>query len=350
MKEYISFVRRQMQPTLSAEAKCILLRYYQLQRQSDNRQSARTTVRLLESLVRLSEAHAKVMMRSQVVVEDAVTAITCVSLSQLSANTSLLDEATAEVDGTFEEYRRQEESLFSKLRLTRASLKELCKDNSNHKEFALAIAESHPVEEASDSCATSALFIEPERSEDVELYPTEMDNDPSPNDSRPLFDEIIDEDNGSINNVLLRNGDDSSAIVKSLHSSVDDSQHYINDHNGNKEKKSSLFRPFFDLDNDDEKGERSNKRKKHLLEATSSHEIVRIESQQNDKSKEINQNVTNKSSHNFNGLQHCEDSTKLPIPPLSTKLPIKSEFVKPPGMSSSLGKRFRQLTPTFDDW
>ena len=41
---------------------------------------------------RLSEAHAKVMMRKVVQVEDAVVAIVCISLTQLSAQTSLLGE------------------------------------------------------------------------------------------------------------------------------------------------------------------------------------------------------------------------------------------------------------------
>lgn len=63
LRDYIAYVKSTFQPVMSAEAKQLLMRYYQIQRQSEDRSQGRTTVRLLESLMRLSEAHAKIMSR-----------------------------------------------------------------------------------------------------------------------------------------------------------------------------------------------------------------------------------------------------------------------------------------------
>lgn len=54
MKTYFCLIRN-LQPTLSDVGNQVLLRYYQMQRQSDSRNAARTTIRLLESLIRLAE-------------------------------------------------------------------------------------------------------------------------------------------------------------------------------------------------------------------------------------------------------------------------------------------------------
>ncbi|NXN96030.1 MCM9 helicase, partial [Rhinopomastus cyanomelas] len=80
MKTYFCLIKG-IQPTLSAESNLILMRYYQMQRQSDCRNAARTTIRLLESLIRLAEAHARLMFRDTVTVEDAINVVSVMESS-----------------------------------------------------------------------------------------------------------------------------------------------------------------------------------------------------------------------------------------------------------------------------
>ncbi|KAM3838001.1 DNA helicase MCM9 [Diretmus argenteus] len=80
MKAYFCVIKR-LQPQVCEEANCILARYYQLQRQSDGRNAARTTIRMLESLSRLAEAHARLMYRETVTIEDAVVAVSVMECS-----------------------------------------------------------------------------------------------------------------------------------------------------------------------------------------------------------------------------------------------------------------------------
>ncbi|XP_061610031.1 DNA helicase MCM9 isoform X2 [Phyllopteryx taeniolatus] len=80
MKAYFCLIKR-LQPQVSAEANSILSRYYQLQRQSEGRSAARTTIRMLESLSRLAEAHARLMYRETVTIEDAVMAVSVMECS-----------------------------------------------------------------------------------------------------------------------------------------------------------------------------------------------------------------------------------------------------------------------------
>ncbi|GLE03415.1 hypothetical protein PINS_up012317 [Pythium insidiosum] len=90
LQAYICHVKDRFQPRLSRGAMSVLQRYYQLQRASESRSAARTTIRLLESLTRLSQAHARLMFRDEVLVPDAVVAVFLMEVSKATDSSSTL--------------------------------------------------------------------------------------------------------------------------------------------------------------------------------------------------------------------------------------------------------------------
>ncbi|KAM8790218.1 DNA helicase MCM9 isoform 1-T1 [Rhynchonycteris naso] len=118
MKTYFCLIRNR-QPTLSDVGNQVLLRYYQMQRQSDSRNAARTTIRLLESLIRLAEAHARLMFRDTVTLEDAITVVSVMESSMqggaLLGGVNALH--TSFPENPLEQYQRQCELILEKLEL-----------------------------------------------------------------------------------------------------------------------------------------------------------------------------------------------------------------------------------------
>lgn len=74
LRAYIATIREKFHPTLTPEASDLLENHYSLCRQQGNSQSL-VTVRFLESLIRLSQAHARLMYRDKVLLDDAVAVI-----------------------------------------------------------------------------------------------------------------------------------------------------------------------------------------------------------------------------------------------------------------------------------
>ena len=73
-RAYISFVREKFQPAMSDDAASILEAHYEKCRSSQS-STIPVTVRFLESLIRLSQAHARLMFRNEVTLDDAVAVI-----------------------------------------------------------------------------------------------------------------------------------------------------------------------------------------------------------------------------------------------------------------------------------
>jgi len=120
LRSYIRYVRDQFKPSLTPEASKVISSYYQLQRRSASLNAARTTIRMLESLIRLAQAHARLMFRGEVIQADAIAAVVCVESSMTTS--AILDGMGNALHSSFadnpdEEYSKQEKEVLSKLDL-----------------------------------------------------------------------------------------------------------------------------------------------------------------------------------------------------------------------------------------
>ncbi|XP_050212085.1 probable DNA helicase MCM9 isoform X1 [Mercurialis annua] len=119
LRRYIQFVKGRFRPVLTAEAEKVISSYYQLQRRSATDNAARTTVRMLESLIRLAQAHARLMFRNEVTRLDAIMAILCIESSMTTS--AIVDSIGNALHSNFsenpdEEYTKQERLILEKLR------------------------------------------------------------------------------------------------------------------------------------------------------------------------------------------------------------------------------------------
>lgn len=110
LRAYLECARRKLEPVMSAQAERVLSDYFERQRQAEGRHVARTTIRLLESLIRLSQAHARLMWRSVVVVSDAVYAIAMIEAGASAGADGPLSSVTGPMEVLRSEIPRREDS------------------------------------------------------------------------------------------------------------------------------------------------------------------------------------------------------------------------------------------------
>ena len=155
LRQYIAWVKQTFQPALGAEAEEVLLGYWRLVRNAADRQASRSTVRMLESLIRLAQvhpplqhafacnkghrlqtgtaqhpvlrwegacglqAHARLMARQVVLLQDAVAAVLLAEESMLTS--AVLGErmegrATSDVEDPDAEHAEREQRILQLLR------------------------------------------------------------------------------------------------------------------------------------------------------------------------------------------------------------------------------------------
>lgn len=82
LRSYIATVKDRFQPTVSTAAALLLEKHYHSCREHKNT-TVHITVRFFESLIRLSQAHARLMHRNTVTIQDAVAIILLMECSAL---------------------------------------------------------------------------------------------------------------------------------------------------------------------------------------------------------------------------------------------------------------------------
>jgi DNA helicase MCM9 len=81
IRSYIALVRSNIDPAISTEAEALLRGYYQMQRRKKENISGHPTIRLLESLIRLTQAHARLLWMDMATERDVVVAVSLVENS-----------------------------------------------------------------------------------------------------------------------------------------------------------------------------------------------------------------------------------------------------------------------------
>ncbi|KAJ9071763.1 DNA helicase mcm9 [Entomophthora muscae] len=130
LKGYIAYTKQRFMPRMTQDCQDVLTAYYRLQRSTDQRSAARTTLRLLESLIRLSQAHARLMARDQATVMDAVQVILIMEYSMANSGSNLVSGSCFPSTGSLQSsspdnpdmiYRKQEKAILEKLGLDNMS-------------------------------------------------------------------------------------------------------------------------------------------------------------------------------------------------------------------------------------
>ena len=100
LRRYFALARCVLNPVLSPEAEALIRGYYQARRRRAEEEGggsrSRPTIRLLESLVRLTRAHARLMWRNEAKALDAVAAVDLVDASERVRGVGLDEEDDAE--------------------------------------------------------------------------------------------------------------------------------------------------------------------------------------------------------------------------------------------------------------
>ncbi|XP_012256179.2 DNA helicase MCM9-like [Athalia rosae] len=119
LRDYFALIRT-MKPVMSPEASEVIRATYRYHRLNPDRRAERTTVRLLDSLVRLAEGHARLMYRMEVKVMDAIVAAQLVGIEDLSNNHSSATGCPFPTNPT-DVYRQEGEEILNKLNLDHLS-------------------------------------------------------------------------------------------------------------------------------------------------------------------------------------------------------------------------------------
>ncbi|XP_045496296.1 DNA helicase MCM9-like isoform X2 [Colias croceus] len=163
LQMYIGLIGpRQMEMTKAANS--ILQHYYMMQRKSEYRDPSRTTVRMLDSLVRLSQAHCRLMYRNTILPVDAIMAVSLVDISMQDCTLSDTEDA---LHSTFHKYPDYEYLCMARKLLTRLSLEEIWREELLY--YAKLLEVDHKTLENEIANGSNALFAKFDDVEDINV-------------------------------------------------------------------------------------------------------------------------------------------------------------------------------------